>query len=376
MNHPFATENIYSQFIKQVKEYAIFSMDLDGYITSWNEGAQRIKGYYEWEIVGKNYCLLFPEAALEEGKHLIELESAKKDGVFETEDWRRRKDGSHFWAQVTLTAIYGDNGTIIGLTKVTRDLTDRKEWEEKLARQNEELQKINTDLDNFIYTASHDLKAPIANIEGFVKLLASRHDKKNLPEQEFREILEFIQSSIGRFKNTIQDLTDISRTQRNIADDTQGDVVNVQAVYEDILADIGFLFKDISCGVTTDFSVPLLVFSRKNFRSVLYNLISNALKYRSPDRNCHIHIRTTNIGQYIMLSVRDNGLGLSEKNKKQLFSMFKRFHSHTEGTGVGLYIIKRIVDNAGGRIEVESEEGMGSEFKVYFRQNTFTHQPQ
>jgi PAS domain S-box-containing protein len=374
MPTPSVQENIYTHFINQVKDYAIFAIDPDGIVTSWNEGAQRIKGYEEDEIVGQYFGMLFPEEARKEGKPENELARAKQDGVFENEDWRLRKDGSLFWAKVTLTAIYSDEGDLIGLTKVTGDLTGRKEWEDCLARKNEELQRINVDLDNFIYTASHDLKAPIANIEGFVKLLAAKYDKKNLHEEEFREFIAYIQDSISRFKTTIGDLTQISRTQRNIAEDTQGEVVNVQAVYDDILADVGFLFSDANCCVTTDFTVPLLVFSRKNFRSILYNLVSNAFKYRSPERDCRILVRTENMGGYILLSVKDNGLGLNGKNKKQLFSMFKRFHSHTEGTGIGLYIVKRIMDNAGGRIEVESTEGEGTEFKVFFKQNTFTHQ--
>ncbi len=376
MPTPSVQENIYAHFINQVKDYAIFAMDPDGIVTSWNEGAQRIKGYEEHEIVGQYFAMLFPEDARKEGKPEDELARAKRDGVFENEDWRLRKDGSLFWAKVTLTAIYSDDGDLIGLTKVTGDLTGRKEWEDRLARKNEELQRINADLDNFIYTASHDLKAPIANIEGFVKLLVAKHDKKNLGEEEFREFMAYIQDSISRFKTTIADLTEISRTQRNIAEDAQGEVVNVQAVYDDILADVGFLFNDAKCCVTTDFTVPLLTFSRKNFRSILYNLVSNAFKYRSPERDCRIFVRTENMGGYILLSVKDNGLGLNEKNKKQLFSMFKRFHSHTEGTGIGLYIVKRIMDNAGGRVEVESTEGEGSEFKVFFKQNTFTHKPE
>jgi PAS domain S-box-containing protein len=224
MPTPSVQENIYTHFINQVKDYAIFAIDPDGIVTSWNEGAQRIKGYEEDEIVGQYFGMLFPEEARKEGKPENELARAKQDGVFENEDWRLRKDGSLFWAKVTLTAIYSDEGDLIGLTKVTGDLTGRKEWEDCLARKNEELQRINVDLDNFIYTASHDLKAPIANIEGFVKLLAAKYDKKNLHEEEFREFIAYIQDSISRFKTTIGDLTQISRTQRNIAEDTQGEV--------------------------------------------------------------------------------------------------------------------------------------------------------
>jgi signal transduction histidine kinase len=108
-------------------------------------------------------------------------------------------------------------------------------------------------------------------------------------------------------------------------------------------------------------------FSRKNFRSIIYNLISNAVKYRSPERTPEIHIQIKKLEGYNLLRVKDNGLGFNLHQKEKMFTMFKRFHDHVEGTGVGLYIVKRIIDNAGGRIEVESKEGEGTEFRIYFR---------
>jgi signal transduction histidine kinase len=141
----------------------------------------------------------------------------------------------------------------------------------------------------------------------------------------------------------------------------------VNEVYEDILADLSYLAELETCFIQTDFQVYQLKFSRKNFRSILYNLLSNAVKYQSPERSCIIRINTRLEEPYVVLTVEDNGLGISERHQDQLFTMFRRFHDHVPGTGVGLYMVKRIIENAGGRIEVQSQEGEGSTFKVFFK---------
>jgi signal transduction histidine kinase len=119
--------------------------------------------------------------------------------------------------------------------------------------------------------------------------------------------------------------------------------------------------------ITVECNCPHIVFSKKNFKSILYNLISNAIKYRAFDRKPEVTIVAKELEDYNLLMVEDNGLGIEDKKKSQMFTMFKRFHDHVEGTGVGLYIVKRIIDNAGGKIEVDSEVDKGTRFKVYFK---------
>jgi signal transduction histidine kinase len=119
--------------------------------------------------------------------------------------------------------------------------------------------------------------------------------------------------------------------------------------------------------ITSDFQVPEINYARKNLKSVVYNLISNAVKYRSSERVPHIWASTQADGEYIVLTIRDNGLGMNPEQRQNLFRMFKRFHTHVEGTGIGLYIVKRIIENSGGRIEVESEPDQGTIFRVYLR---------
>ena len=367
-------QNIYLQFVNQVKDYAIFATDNQGIITFWNEGAERLKGYTEPEIIGQFYGMLFPDNYQKEGKPQIEIDEARKNGSYVAEDWRKKKDGILFWARVTLTPIYSPEGEQIGFTKVTGDLTGHKELEDELARRNlamfkknEELKKTNIDLDNFIYTASHDLKAPIANIEGLIDLLKHDLSDKNWRDESTDKILQYIGSSIDRFKTTIRDLTEITKLQKNISQSTAVESIHIPTIYAEILADSGIQYTNKPCEIHTDFQVAEITYSRKNFRSVLYNMLSNAFRYQAPGRLCQIHVKTYQHDSFVILSVKDNGLGLKQNHKEQLFSMFKRFHNHVEGTGIGLYMIKRIVENAGGKIEVESEEGAGTEFRIYFK---------
>jgi hypothetical protein len=373
----YSPDSINSYFIDQIKNYAIFAMDPQGIINTWNIGAERLKGYTEEEIIGQFYGILHPDDYQKAGIPKEEMESALRDGAYETEDWRKRKDGSLFWATVILTPIFSDDGAHIGFTKITGDITRQKELQDKLAerqqdaleRKNVELKKINLDLDNFIYTASHDLRSPIINIEGMMSLLKEELKEINCLNEETEDLLLRVIASIDRFKQTINDLTEISRVQKDISENPSDEILNIKDIYEDIMADLNYMHHSKPCSVQTDFQVYQLKFSRKHLRSILYNLLSNAIKFQAPERPCIISLQTRLEGSYFILKVKDNGLGMNERQRLQLFTMLKRFHNHVEGTGIGLYIVKRIVDSAGGKIEVESEEGSGTEYKIYFNAN-------
>jgi PAS domain S-box-containing protein len=367
-------ESLNSYFIEQIKDYAIFATDPNGIIIAWNVGAQRIKGYTEAEAIGQFYGMLHPDEYQQAGLPQQELELALRNGSYEAQDWRKRKDGSLFWAMVTLTPIFAADGHHIGYTKITGNLTRQKELQDKLAERqqealehkNEQLQKTNRDLENFIYTASHDLRSPITNIEALMMVLKKRISGSNCLDEGIEEVLDRVTASVARLNRTIIDLTEISRLQQDLEESLSDEIVNVKDVYEDIMADITHAGEAGRCFIQTDFQVHQLQFSKKNFRSILYNLLSNAIKYQSPERECIIRLRTRLEEPYVVLSVKDNGLGISERHQQQLYTMFKRFHDHVEGSGIGLFMVKRIVDNAGGKITVQSEEGRGSAFTVYF----------
>jgi PAS domain S-box-containing protein len=237
----------------------------------------------------------------------------------------------------------------------------------ELDKANQQLRHTNSDLDNFIYTASHDLRSPIINIEALMGLVKDELAESNCLSGNTEQVLQRVTNSVSRLKRTIQDLTEISQLQKDISENPAEEIINVQEVYAEIREDLGYLSKQKACFIQTDFQAYQLSFSRKNFRSILYNLLSNAVKYQSPERDCIIQLRTRLEGPYVVLTVKDNGLGIHERYQEHLYTMFRRFHDHVEGTGVGLYMVKRIVENAGGKIEIVSQEGAGTEFKVYFK---------
>ena len=375
-------EDRFRDLVQSVKDYAIFVLDTDGYITSWNEGAKRLKGYTEDEVIGKHFSIFYPEEKKQEKFPEYELEQARLKGRFEDEGIRVRKDGSTFYANVILTALYDSNNTLVGFSKITRDLTERKRYEENLYKINldlekkvrertdelyksvEELRKINNDLDNFIYTASHDLKSPVSNIEGLIHGLFDELGEETVNNNvSLKSFQIMIDSSIKRFQSTIKELTEIAKIQKG--DKENLEEIDLEELLDDVKFSIASLILKADAEIIADFSQARKVkFVRKNLKSILYNLISNGIKYNSPQRPPVIHIKSLASPQYITLIVEDNGLGIKPDNIDKIFTMFKRFHDHVEGTGIGLYIVKRIVENAGGKIEVSSTEGKGSSFKI------------
>jgi signal transduction histidine kinase len=243
------------------------------------------------------------------------------------------------------------------------DIHDQKLQHTVLEQKNRELVRINTDLDNFIYTASHDLKGPVANIEGLAGQLHKRLGKRVGETEEM--LLSLLDQSALKLKHTIDDLTEIAKVQKNMEEEAGVQVF--ETVLAEVQQDLTPAIVHSGAVITTDFTVPEIQFQKKNLRSIFYNLLTNAIKYQRPGVPPVVEVRTRPEGEYILLTVRDNGLGIREAHKEKLFRMFRRFHTHVEGTGIGLYIVKRIVENNGGYIEVESEEGKGSTFSVYFK---------
>ena len=234
----------------------------------------------------------------------------------------------------------------------------------KLSMKNEELLRINSDLDNFVYTASHDLKSPISNIEGLINMLSEEMRGYNNPEM--LNLVEMIQLSINKFKTTIKDLTEITKIQKNINEDV--DLIHLPSLIEETKYDIRVLIEQSEAEISTDIEVESIRFSKKNLRSIFYNLLSNALKYRSPERKAVVNIKVSEVDRGVCIIVKDNGLGINLEQKDKIFLMFKRMHTHVEGTGIGLYIVKRIIENSGGKIEVSSNVGQGTEFKVFLKE--------
>ena len=260
------------------------------------------------------------------------------------------------------TDFEDQKGKEIQLNNITQEL---KIANEEIQFRNKRLTKINADLDNFVYTASHDLKSPIYNIESLVGSL-QENLQTPLPDiEESLQLLDMIGQSVEILKNTVHDLTEIAKVQND--DDEDQEEIEFEKLLVEVRQTLHALITKNNAVVTCDFSAASgLKFSTKNMRSILYNLISNGIKYSSPDRLPQVHIETKLVQEnYIQLSIKDNGLGIKEADKEKVFKIFKRLHVHVEGSGIGMSIVKRIIDNHGGKIEIESEVGVGSTFHLF-----------
>ena len=237
---------------------------------------------------------------------------------------------------------------------------------EELTDANGQLARVNADLDNFVYTASHDLKAPILNVEGLLKALERQLSAETRGKEIVAQLYEMLYASVARFRKTINDLTEVAR----IGKESQEDVATISLtdVLSEVRHDLEPQIREAGARIEESLTCPAVRFSRKNLKSILYNLVSNAVKYRSPDRPPHVRLSCRTEEGYYVLTVADNGLGMDMSQEDKIFALFKRLHAHVEGTGIGLYIVKKIVENAGGRIEVESQVGVGSTFRVYLKQ--------
>jgi two-component system CheB/CheR fusion protein len=241
-----------------------------------------------------------------------------------------------------------------GVVITFNDITELKIMQEKLSR-------INSDQGNFIYSASHDLKSPLANISALIGFLKEAIDPE---DNDVKELTELIDVSIAKLKEMINELSVIARVEDKLDED---EVINVADLFEEVKFSIKDKFTEANLKITLDFQVPEIHFSKKNFRSIIFNLLSNAVKYRSPECDLELTIRTEESEGHIVFSIQDNGLGLEKANINDIFLKYSRKHDHVEGSGIGLYLVDKIITNAGGKIEVESELGEGSVFRVHFK---------
>ncbi|WP_426061490.1 sensor histidine kinase [Hymenobacter sp. B1770] len=261
-------------------------------------------------------------------------------------------------------SIFGFNVTQQVLARREREAQQRQlqAANRALTESNRQLTCTNDDLDTFIYTASHDLKTPITNLEGLLHALCEELPADLLQAPHVPPLLDRMQLAVDRFKLTIAQLTDLTRLQR--AADQPTESVDLTTLVNDISLDLVHQLTDAHFTVEVT-ACPRVSFAPKNLRSIVYNLLSNALKYRDPDRPPRVELRCRSAEDgTVVLDVQDNGLGLNDTQQGQLFGLFRRLHDHVEGSGIGLYMVKRIVENAGGTIAVQSTPDVGTTFTI------------
>jgi signal transduction histidine kinase len=240
---------------------------------------------------------------------------------------------------------------------------------QELHTANQQLARTNADLDNFVYAASHDLKQPVNNLRGLFEELqrsATFHD----PDEA--QVLRLVEDSLQGLHTTISDLAAVVQEQRQ-PDAQAAEPLALNDLVADVLQVLGPQQQETQAHIHTNFAaLPELEYVRSNLRTILLNLVANALKYHHPDRTPQVHIRTYLLDGRPVLEVQDNGIGINlERHGNELFQLFRRFHPQAgTGTGVGLYLVNRLVQSHGGHIEVESTEGEGTLFRVWLRGET------
>jgi len=253
------------------------------------------------------------------------------------------------------------DGKINGAIITFNDVTALKQTQTELDRKNQSLVKINADLDHFIYAASHDLLAPLGNIEASIDLI----NHIALADDKLVDFLNIIHKSVKTFRSLIIDIADIAKVE--------ADMIKMEWVkMDDLINNIEWSLEDkikvSGATIIRDFDIKEIMFSKKNLRSIVFNLVSNAIKFKG-EENPVINIKTLMTGDYILLSVQDNGRGIADRELERIFDIYGRLHQDIEGSGIGLYLAKKIINAAGGNIKVESELGKGSKFTITLNSN-------
>jgi PAS domain S-box-containing protein len=375
------SEQRYHLMVEEVQEYAILYLNPDGIVENWNTGAEKIKGYKAEEIIGKNFSNFYTEEDRKSRLPKRLLGKAAKNGKALQEGWRVRKDGTLFWASVVITAVHNEENEVIGFSKVTHDLTVKKESDDALREKkaeledkNSELQKMNKELQSFAYISSHDLQEPLRKIQTFASRIIEK-DYDTLSENG-KYLFKRMQLSADRMQSLIDDLLAYSRTH-NLEGDFEKTSLNliIEQVEQDLSEEL--LQKNAIIETHKTCMVNVIPFQ---FKQLFYNLISNSLKFSKPEIPVRINIEyeyakgnvledenLPNNTNYCHITYSDNGIGFEQKYSEKIFELFQRLYGRSEypGTGIGLAIIKRIVENHNGVITAQGELGKGATFHIY-----------
>jgi PAS domain S-box-containing protein len=343
--------------IESATDYAIINFDLEGRITYWNSGAERLLGYTEEQILGKPFDCVFSGEDRHAGVPAREIEQALQTGHGTSEGWRIRSNGSRFWGSGVVSPTRDSTGTVTGFVKVVRDITDQKRSTELLAEQATALQQSNEDLQRFAYTASHDLQEPLRMIGIYSQLLVAKHADRL--DQDSQQFAHFISTGVERLRALIRDLLEFSRLTSE--EQHLSEPVDCHAILGLALQQLQLRISETNAWITFD-RLPRVLGHETRLLQVFQNLIGNALKYC--ETTPRVHITAQREGNYWRIAIRDNGIGISQEHLDKVFGLFHRLHNQAQypGTGIGLASCKRIIEQHGGRIGVESVPGQGSTF--------------
>jgi PAS domain S-box-containing protein len=353
------SESRFRLLVEAVRDYAIFMLDPSGHVATWNVGAKRIKGYEASEIIGQHFSRFYPEAVARSGRCDRELEIAALEGRFEDEGWRVRKDGSQFWANVVITALRKPNGELVGFTKVTRDLTERRRLQEEQIRLAKAEEAIRL-RDEFLSLASHELKTPLTVLQ---MQLDTLRDRLDAADNKVSAKLRRAAQSSERLASLVESLLDVSRiaTGRFALERKELDLGECIARLVETLRPVA---EKVGCTLTLLAEGTFVgAWDQLRVEQAVTNLLSNAIKYGA---GAPVHVTLCREADDVVLEVRDHGPGIPESEVERIFGRFERAASvrNYGGLGLGLYLIQEIVGAHGGTVNVRNAPGGGACFQI------------
>jgi PAS domain S-box-containing protein len=365
------SEERYHQMIAEIQDYAIILLDTMGNIVNWNAGAQVIKGYSS-EIIGSNFKVFYTDEDKKRKLPETLLDHARTHGKANHEGWRVRKDGSTFWGNIVITALHDKSGGLIGFSKVTRDLTEKKMAEDRLLAYANELEIRNRELEQFAYVTSHDLQEPLRKIRTFTEIIQKNEHNPTVVSRYF----EKINRAAERMTNLIKSVLNYSRLSRSNAGVVD---VDLNEIMTQVQSDFELLIAEKNATIQVD-KLPVIRGDHQQVEQLFSNLVSNALKFTVQDPVVRIQSRRVSPEQivnnpghlpearYVEVLVADNGIGFDAKYADLIFTMFQRLQDTQDyaGTGIGLALCKKIIENHQGFITATSEPDKGANFYVYF----------
>ena len=363
--------------IVEFSDDAIISEDLQGVITSWNRGAEHLFGYTAEEAIGESVTMLIPANRLDEEPGILER-IRRGERIVHYETVRRRKDGALLDISLTVSPLRNERGTIVGASKIARDVTERKRTEEALrqaqaelrdhatnlekavAERTADLRASNEQLETFVYSIAHDLRAPLRSMTGYAQLLMEDH-AAGLDESA-RQMLKRIQGSSEFMDRLLLDLLAYGRAVRA---ELELGPVETQRAWETALFQCATQIEQSKAEVETLRPLPKVRAHEATLGQILANLLSNALKFVPQGVQPRVRFGGDRGDSMIRLWVEDNGIGIPPEHQRRVFRVFERLHGpRYAGTGIGLSIVRKGVERMGGQVGLESTPGKGSRFWI------------
>lgn len=352
------SENRFRSLIENSSDVIVVA-DKDMNIVFISDSVFRLTGFKPGEIIGlKSMHFSHPEEKDRVREFINNVKNTP--GIPQKIVYRTlKKDGSVIWCERVSTNLLHDPA-INGIVSNFRDITEQYKYEQALEASNETLKKTNLELDRFVYSVSHDLRAPLSSILGVIEFAETETD-----EQSMLELLGMLKSSVKKLDGFVLDILNYSRNARV---QLECEKIDFNELVSDIVRDLRFMNAGNSnVAITIDVNEKAILYSDKSrIKMVVSNLLANALRYHDPQKpNPFVNILIQPHDTGIIISIQDNGIGISRDNHEKIFDMFYRASVMSEGTGIGLYIVKETVQKLNGTITLKSEPGIGSDFKVY-----------